>query len=122
PTTLYDLQREGFFAAAAAQGSPVPANVQAYLRTVVRADPALEGIATSVFDPVLNTRTALTATSLQPIPGIEESRTETFEIGYQGVIADRLVLAADAWLDKRENFVSPLILQSPLALLTPEQF
>ena len=121
PVSLYDLQREGFFAAAAAQGTPVPANLQTYLRSL-RADPALGGIETSVFDPVLNTRTTLSATSLQPIPGIEESRNETYELGYQGVIANRLVLAADAWLEKRENFVSPLILQSPLALLTPEQF
>jgi outer membrane receptor for ferrienterochelin and colicins len=121
PVSLYDLQREGFFGAAQAQGTPVPEDLKTYLRSL-RLDPALSAIETSVFDPVLNTRTALTATSLQPIPGIEESRTSTFEIGYQGVIAKRLVLAADAWLDKRENFVSPLILQSPLALLTPEQF
>ncbi|HSK20276.1 MAG TPA: TonB-dependent receptor [Longimicrobiales bacterium] len=121
PVTLYDLQREGFFGAAAAQGQPIPAALQTYLRTL-RNDPALNAIGTSIFDPVLNTRTALSATALQPIPGIEESRNETYELGYQGVIANRLVLAADAWLEKRENFVSPLILQSPLALLTPEQF
>lgn len=119
---LYDLQLTGFIAAAAAAGTPLPVTLQGYLRNVVRADPNLAAIETSIFDPVLNTRTALTATALQPIPGIEESRNETWEIGYQGVIADRLVLAADAWFEKRENFVSPLILQSPLALLTPEQF
>lgn len=121
PVSLYDLQREGFFGVAEAQGTPVPEDLKTYLRSL-RLDPALGTIGTTVFDPVLNTRTALSATSLQPIPGIEESRTETYEVGYQGVIANRLVLAADAWLDKRENFVSPLILQSPLALLTPEQF
>jgi iron complex outermembrane receptor protein len=122
PLALYDLQLTGFIAAAAALGMPVPAALQGYLRNVVRNDPTLNTLGTSIFDPVLNTYTALTATALQPIPGIEESRNETFEIGYQGVIADRLVLAADAWFEKRENFVSPLILQSPLALLTPEEF
>lgn len=121
-TSLYDLQREAFFQASAAQGQPIPASLQAYMRTVVRSDPALQGLGTSVFDPILNSRTALSASSLQPIPGIEESRNETFEIGYKGVIGGRLVLAADLWWEQRENFVSPLILQSPLALLTPEQF
>jgi len=119
--TLYDLQREGFFGAAAAQGAPIPASLQAYLRGL-RADPALGAITTYQFDPILNTRTEVTASSLAKIPGIEESTAQTFEVGYQGVIGGKLQLAVDAWTEKRSNFVSPLILQSPLALLNPAAY
>lgn len=115
---LYNLQLTGFFAASAAAGQPIPPILQAYMRSLA-ADPTLGAIGAYQFDPVLSTTTPVTATSLQDLPGIEESRNETYEIGYKGVIANRLVLAADAWWERRENFVSPLILQSPLALLDP---
>lgn len=117
---LYNLQLSGFFRAAAAQGSPIPAPLMAYMRSLVL-DPALENIVLAQFDPVLGSVGAVTPTSLQPIPGIEESRTRSFEVGYKGIVANRLVLAADAWFERRTNFVSPLILQSPLALLAPPQ-
>ncbi|HUF50454.1 MAG TPA: TonB-dependent receptor [Longimicrobiales bacterium] len=115
---LYNLQLTGFFAASAAAGQPIPASLQGYMRSLAL-DPTLGAIGAYQFDPVLSSTTPVTAASLQAIPGIEESRNETFELGYKGVIANRLVLAADAWWERRENFVSPLILQSPLALLDP---
>jgi outer membrane receptor for ferrienterochelin and colicins len=115
---LYNLQLTGFIAASAAAGQPVPATLQAFMRSLA-ADPTLATITAYQFDPVLSTTTPVSTESLSAIPGIEESRNETYEIGYKGVIGGRLVLAADAWWEHREDFVSPLILQSPLALLDP---
>jgi outer membrane receptor for ferrienterochelin and colicins len=55
------------------------------------------------------------------VPGIRESISQTFEVGYKGVLGERLLLGADVWFDRKENFTSPLILQSPLLLMHPQQ-
>ena len=41
----------------------------------------------------------------------------TIEVGYKGIIADRLQLSLDVWHEKRENFVGPLQLETPLVVL-----
>jgi outer membrane receptor protein involved in Fe transport len=42
---------------------------------------------------------------------------EVIEGGYKGVIGDRLQLSVDVWHEKRKNFVSPLLLETPLVFL-----
>jgi outer membrane receptor for ferrienterochelin and colicins len=49
----------------------------------------------------------------RPLP---ETHT-TFEAGYKGIIANRLQLSVDLWHEKRENFVGPLQLETPLVFL-----
>jgi outer membrane receptor for ferrienterochelin and colicins len=109
---LYCLQLNNFLRAA---GAAVPATLQTYLRSL-QADPALpQGLVG------LNAYTGdmfdLNQTS--DVPGIRESITQSFEVGYKGVLGNRLLLAADVWFDRKENFTSPLILQSPLVLMDP---
>ena len=61
--------------------------------------------------------TPLSTTTIADVPGIAESYTETFEIGYTGILDGRVKLSADAYYMQRNNFVSPLQLQTPLILL-----
>lgn len=78
--------------------------------------PAEGSIAPYLFD--LNTQTLAPASAGIPdIPGIEESNTETFEAGYKGILGERVLVAADAWLERRNNFVSPLTPVTPLIVL-----
>jgi iron complex outermembrane receptor protein len=42
---------------------------------------------------------------------------EVIEAGYKGVIGDRLQLSVDVWHEKRKNFVSPLLLETPLVFM-----
>ena len=51
------------------------------------------------------------------IPPLEESNTTTWELGYSGLLGDRILLAADLWYSRRENFVSPLQIATPLLFL-----
>ena len=48
---------------------------------------------------------------------MQESNTETFEIGWTGIIEDRVKITADVYYSKQNNFVSPLLLQTPLVTL-----
>jgi outer membrane receptor for ferrienterochelin and colicins len=111
---LYCLQINNFLRAA---GPAVPPQLQAYLRSL-QADPALpQGLVGlnaytgDLYDP----------TETLDVPGIRESTSQTFEVGYKGLLAQRFLLAADVWFDRKENFTSPLILQSPLLLMNPQQ-
>lgn len=60
--------------------------------------------------------------SLPPdIPRIREGITNTFELGYQGVLWDRLLLAADVWRRTEERMTSSLALAAPLLFLNGAQ-
>ncbi len=48
---------------------------------------------------------------------LQESNTTTWEVGYSGLLGDRVLLSADLWYSQRNNFVSPLLVSTPLLLL-----
>ncbi len=48
---------------------------------------------------------------------IRESNTTTYEVGYKGLLGDRVLLAADVWVAERDNFVSALRPSVPLLFL-----
>jgi outer membrane receptor for ferrienterochelin and colicins len=66
------------------------------------------------------TFTPLGSFSLELSP-LRESYTETFEVGYKGILGNRLLLAADVWHATRDNFVSALRPVSPLVALDGSQ-
>ena len=70
--------------------------------------------ATRGFDPVPDLANAVT-----DIKKIESSITETFEVGYKSVINNKLILAADIYLNKKRNFTSPLRIVTPSVFLAP---
>lgn len=51
------------------------------------------------------------------IQPLQQSVTNTFEIGYKGVIGDRLIATIDAYFTQKKNFVGPLLLESPYVYL-----
>ncbi|MQA89850.1 MAG: TonB-dependent receptor plug domain-containing protein [Gemmatimonas sp.] len=57
----------------------------------------------------------------QDVPGIRESNTATYEVGYNGILGGRLQLAADVWYAQKNDFISPLIPQAPLVQLNPAE-
>jgi outer membrane receptor for ferrienterochelin and colicins len=114
---VYNLQVSALVAASAAvRGNPA---LQTYIRSLT-ADPAFAALTLSAFDPIANVRTAFDP-NFEDVPGIEESTTSTFEVGYKGILGERLLLAADAWWSKNKNFTSPLITVTPLIQFTPTQ-
>ena len=60
------------------------------------------------------------ATAVPDAPGIRESYTETFEVGWQGLLGNKLALSADVYYTKKNDFISPLVPQNPLLILRGE--
>ena len=70
--------------------------------------------ATQAFDPVPDL-----ANAVPDIGKIASTTTETFEVGYKGIVKNKLILAADAYLTKKRNFSSPLLIVTPSVFLAP---
>jgi iron complex outermembrane receptor protein len=60
----------------------------------------------------------MVGTTLPDVPPIEESYTESYELGWTGVFANALSVSADVYYMKKNDFVSPLIVQTPLFMLS----
>jgi outer membrane receptor for ferrienterochelin and colicins len=46
--------------------------------------------------------------------------TNTFEAGYKGILADRLLVAVDAWWSHLDDFVGPLHVETPSVFFDPQ--
>jgi iron complex outermembrane receptor protein len=80
------------------QGSPPPASVGTVLR---------------VLNPTTRAFTDVTPAFVQDLAPIEPTINETYEAGYKGFLGDRLSATVDLWYQRRENFVTPLLVQTP---------
>ncbi len=58
---------------------------------------------------------------LEAIPPVQEQITNTFEVGYKGLVDDRLLLAGDVWFESRTDFVGPLRIETPNAFLSGQE-
>ncbi len=51
------------------------------------------------------------------MPALKITRTETFELGYKGVVSDRLFLGLDLYRTRVANFVGPFMVGTPTVFL-----
>jgi iron complex outermembrane receptor protein len=77
-------------------------------------NPTEAQIATTYRDLASGATGLLSTLTIPAIKPIRESTTSTVELGYRGVISNRLLLAGDIWGERLENFVTPLTAQTPL--------
>ena len=54
-----------------------------------------------------------------PIDPIRPTVSNTFELGYKGLLGGRILLAADAYLTRMKDFVGPLRIATPAVFLDP---
>jgi len=54
------------------------------------------------------------------IPALDQTTTQTFEIGYKGVLGDRVVVNLDGYYEQKEDFIGPLVVESPLLYVDPQ--
>lgn len=104
--------------AAVANGAAIPASLAGYLRGL-RPTPAQVGL--NYLDLVTRQSGSLADLRLNDIEPIRESPSSTLEVGYKGLLANRLLLAADVWWSRKEDLVTPLTIQTPLVLLNGPQ-
>ena len=71
---------------------------------------------------LLNVTTGQVGGPLDPatfgdIEPLQQTTTQTFELGYKGLIGDRLLIAVDGYLTQKENFGGPLFNETPFVYL-----
>ncbi len=62
----------------------------------------------------------LDTSPVESIADLTSTINNTFEIGYKGLINDRVLLAADVYFSRVENFVGPLRVVTPNVFFDPE--
>ncbi|MDA0684618.1 MAG: TonB-dependent receptor [Bacteroidetes bacterium] len=55
--------------------------------------------------------------NLKDIRSLDQTITNTFEVGYKGVINDKLLVTLDGYYTSRDNFVGPLLVETPFVIV-----
>jgi len=115
PSALVPANAAAYWNAAVAvmEAGGLSAQTAAYLRQI--APLAAQAVGTSFLDA--STGDVVAAPPFERVDPIRESTTTSVEGGYRGVIADKLLLAADVWWARKSNLVTPLTPVTPLVLL-----
>lgn len=58
----------------------------------------------------------LGVTDLQDVDPIKQTISQTFEVGYKGILGDNVALAVDVYYAKKKNFVGALQVRTPMVL------
>ncbi len=61
-----------------------------------------------------------TPITVYDVPRIQSAITQTIELGYKGVVADKLVVAADLYQSRIKNFVGSVSVETPNVFLDPQ--
>jgi iron complex outermembrane receptor protein len=117
-TALFPIAVGVLAARAQAAGTPLPASLVAYLSNL---HPTAAQVGLNYLNVVNGQTGALSTLNLQDVQPIRESTSNTLELGYKGILANRVVLAADAWWSRKQHLVTPLTIQTPLVLLNGPQ-
>ncbi|HSG07538.1 MAG TPA: TonB-dependent receptor [Longimicrobiales bacterium] len=107
PATIQVLQAQ-------VQAGALPASLAPLLPILAGLTPTPGSIGTMLLDPVSLQLTPLASANLPGVPSIGESNSESFEIGWTGIIDQRFKISADIYRTTQNNFVSPLLVQTPL--------
>ena len=79
----------------------------------------LPGLANAMLTLNLGTGSFDPAAGVFDVPRTRPTITQTVELGYKGIVGDRLVVAADVYRSDTENFVGPLKVETPNVFLDP---
>ena len=76
-----------------------------------------EAVTVNAFNPITNDLTALLPGAVPDVDPLEENTTSTLEVGYRGLIGDRLFVQTALWHTTRQSLSSPLTVATPLLTL-----
>ncbi len=79
--------------------------------------PTQVGTVLRVLNPTTQTFSDVTADAVRDIDPLEATTSQTWEIGYKGLFANRLLLSVDVYHTSKENFIGPLIIETPSVFL-----
>ncbi|MFB3133116.1 MAG: TonB-dependent receptor domain-containing protein, partial [Rhodothermales bacterium] len=99
------------------QNAGFPVNEQVVATLVALLNPQLTQV--DGFSPgVMNIAgTSAFPTDLADIEPLKQTITQTYEVGYKGILNDRVLIAIDGYLSKKKNFIGPLLLETPFVFV-----
>jgi iron complex outermembrane receptor protein len=83
--------------------------------------PAPGSVAWMLFDTNTSGLQPLASATLEDVSPIRESYTESIELGWTGILQNSVSVSADVYYMKKNDFVSPLIVQTPLFMMNGAQ-
>lgn len=107
-----------------------PGNVAQVFGAIMGANsptPAQLGTTLRLFNPSgVGTPAGPYATIVQPtdlldIGRLKSTISNTYEVGYKGILADRISLAINGWFEQKENFTTPAVSVTPNAFFNSTQ-
>jgi len=101
-----------------ATSAPMPTSLRDYMLGF-SPSPAEIGANFSA-NPISGPSFPIAALNLEDVAPIREETQTTIEVGYKGLLSQRLVLAGDLWYSRRENLVTPLTVRTPFVTLNTE--
>jgi len=99
---------------------PYPATVDSIMNAVRSVTPGtVAGVNNTLmtFNPDARTFEPTTLSDIADIEPLEPQYTETFEIGYKGVLRERFRFSIDGYRCRKHNFIGPLTVESPNVFL-----
>lgn len=85
----------------------------ATLRQIPQPGPTQVRSVLAVLNPSTGTFAPVGPNQVRDVDPLRPSITNTYEIGYNGLIANTVRLAADVYYEKKNDFVGPLIVETP---------
>ena len=99
-------------------GQLSPGDRAAFARLVRQLSPFVSGATQGVLGvPAPDTPGYRRVQGPVDVAPLKQTVTGSIEVGYRGVIADRIILSADAYFTQKKNFVGPLLVESPFVYL-----
>jgi iron complex outermembrane receptor protein len=92
---------------AAALDAVTPGTISGVNNTLMTLDPDIQRYVPSAMDNIAD------------IDRLEPTITQTFELGYKGVVNDRLRFSVDVYRTEKDNFIGPLTVETPNVFLDP---
>lgn len=90
---------------------------QAALLNANAPNPTQVGTELRVLNPTTGTFNTVEGSAINDIERIEPTTTNALEFGYKAVIGGRARVSVDLWWENKQNFVGPLIVESPNVFL-----
>ncbi len=56
------------------------------------------------------------------VPPLEQTTTQTIEVGYKGLINNNILFAIDGYWTNKKDFIGPVLLESPFVYINPGEF
>jgi outer membrane receptor for ferrienterochelin and colicins len=100
------------FGALLGAANPTPAQIGTTLRLF---NPAGVGTPAGPF------ATVVAPTDLRAIDRLKSTLSNTYEVGYKGILADRVRLAVNGWFEQKDNFTTPAVSVTPNAFMNSTQ-